>query len=87
MAVAVGSVAILAEACIVIEPGGLDLAKVRGSRNALAIRSALLASMGPPQYPFSVAMPLKMRCHRSGSWCSRKKPAVGCPTAPTQQEK
>ena len=74
VAVTVWSVAVLAESCIVVEPGGVDVGEGRGNRNALAICSALLASMGSPMYPFSVATPLKMRCHRSGSRCSRKKP-------------
>ena len=70
--VTIWSVAVLAESRIVVEPGDVDLGEGQGSPKRLAIRSALLASMGSPLYPFSVATPLKMRCHRPGSQCSKE---------------
>jgi hypothetical protein len=48
MLVAIGGVAVLAESCIVVEPGCVDLGEAQGGRNAWAIRPARLASMGSP---------------------------------------
>lgn len=46
--VAVGGVAVLAEARVVVEPGGVDLGEARGGRNAWAMCPAWLVSMGSP---------------------------------------
>jgi hypothetical protein len=48
VAVAVGRVAVLAESCIVVEPGGVDLGEAQRVRKAWVIRPARLASMGSP---------------------------------------
>jgi hypothetical protein len=48
VAVAVRSVAVLAESGIVVEPGGVDLGEAQGRPEGLVIGPARLASMGSP---------------------------------------
>jgi hypothetical protein len=45
---AVGSIAVLAESCIVVEPGGVDLGEAQGRPERLGDLAGRLASMGSP---------------------------------------